>query len=73
MADPLARALKALQYLHAPRTDPVSVAFNRFPGDLGREGQPWSEEAFLVALDHLSDDEGQDDQDEDEDIEEPRH
>ncbi len=27
MSDPLARALTALQSLHAPRTDPVSVAF----------------------------------------------
>ena len=27
MSDPLARALTALQALHAPKTDPVSVAF----------------------------------------------
>jgi len=133
MSDPLSRALMALQALHAPKTDPVSLAFweevrdalleaqreradfvavvrtgralikaldryeaapvgdvkrvvtlaaeieaaedafvdvlNRFPADLGGEAQPWSEEAFLVALDQLSDDEPN----EDDDDEEPRH
>jgi hypothetical protein len=136
MSDPLTRALTALQSVHAPRTDLVSVTFregqdalleaqreraafvavvrtgraliealdqyeaapvgyvkrvvelaaeievaedpfiealNRVPGDLGPVGQPRGEEAFLVALDHLSDEEGEDDEDEDEDVEEPRH
>ena len=136
MSDPLTRALTALQSLHAPKTDPVSVAFweevrdalleaqreraafvavvrtgraliealdqyemapvgdvqrvvelaaqidaaedafvealNRFPGELGPEAvQPWGEEAFLVALDQLSDDE--DEEDEDDGSREPRH
>ena len=53
--------------------DAFVEALNRFPGHLGPEGQPWGEEAFLVALDHLSDEEGEDDEDEDEDVEEPRH
>ena len=136
MPDPLARALAALQALHAPRTDPVSVAFweevrdaileaqreraafvavvrtgrglidaldrfeavtdeddtaqldelaagaeaaedafvealNRVPADLGAgpEGQPWGEEAFLVALDHLS----ETDEDDPEEAGKPRH
>ena len=126
MSAPLTRALTALQSVHAPRTDLVSVAFreegrdalleaqreraafvavvrtgraliealdqyeaapvgnvkrvvklaaeievaedpfiealNRVPGDLGPVGQPRGEEAFLVALDHLSDEEGEDEQ-----------
>ena len=138
MSDPLTRALTALQSLHAPRTDPVSVAFweevrdallearreradfvavvrtgrallealdqyemahdgnlkrmaelavaseaaedafvealNRVPGDLGpEEVQPWGEEAFLVALDQISDDEDEDDEDENDGGREPRH
>ena len=135
MSDPLTRALTALQSFHAPKTDPVSVAFweevrdalleaqreraafvavvrtgrallealdryemahdgnlkrmaelavaseaaedafvealNRVPGAVGPEDQPWSEDAFLVALDHLSDDE--DEEDEDDGSREPRH
>lgn len=54
--------------------DALVEALNRVPGDLGvEEVQPWSEEAFLVALDHLSDDEGEDDEDEDGGGREPRH
>ena len=54
--------------------DAFVEALNRVPGDLGpEEVQPWGEEAFLVALDQLSDDEEEDDEDEDDGGREPRH
>ena len=54
--------------------DAFVEALNRFPGELGpEEDQPWSEEALLVALDHLSDDQGEDNGDEDDSGTGPRH
>ena len=137
MSDPLTRALTALQSVHAPRMDLVSVAFweegrdalleaqreraafvavvrtgralietldryemaqernmkrraelavaseaaehpfvdalNCVPGDLEPEGQPRGEEALLVALDQLGDDESEVDEDEDDGGQQPRH
>jgi len=48
MSDPLARALTALEALHAPRTDPVSAAFLEEARDGLLEAQ--RERAALVEL-----------------------